>query len=254
MINNTEDRSVGRNDFTDSVKTYYQDLKRFSPISKEKEKELMIKAKQGDIEARNEIVTSNLRFVFDIAKKYRGHGVDIADLISEGNKGILKAIDKFDITKDVKFFTYAVWWIRQHMMQAIEDKMNSDKNEVNFDDEFPAENQTIENISMSGDDDNFYYEGNDIEDIDMNESYESNEENNQKHFVVQKLLATLDERERVIIMKYFGLEKDDDGHNLEEISGEMDLSTERVRQLKVKAINTMRAEVFNIQEANFLFN
>ena len=254
MINNTEDRNVGRNDFTDSVKTYYQDLKRFSPISREKEKELMIKAKQGDIEARNKIITSNLRFVFDIAKKYRGHGVDIADLISEGNKGILKAIDKFDITKDVKFFTYAVWWIRQHMMQAIEDKMNSDKNEVNFDDEFPAENQTIENISMSGDDDNFYYEGNDIEDIDMNDSYESNEGNNQKHFVVQKLLATLDERERVIIMKYFGLEKDDDGHNLEEISGEMDLSTERVRQLKVKAINTMRAEVFNIQEANFLFN
>ena len=254
MINNIEDNNVGRNDFTDSVKTYYQDLKRFSPIPRKKEKELMIKAKNGDIEARNEIVTANLRFVFDVAKKYRGHGVDIADLISEGNKGILKAIDKFDIKKDVKFFTYAVWWIRQHMIQLIEDRMSCTMNEVNFDDEFPAENQTIENVQVSDDDDNFYYECKDIEDSDINEQYDVNEENQQKHFVVQKLLATLDERERLIIMKYFGIEKDDEGHNLEEISNDMQLSTERVRQLKVKAINTMRAEVFNIQEASFLFN
>lgn len=254
MINNIEDRNVGYNDFTESVKTYYQDLRKFSPISKKKEKELMIKAKNGDIDARNEIVTANLRFVFDIAKKYRGHGVDIADLISEGNNGILKAIDKFDTTKDVKFFTYAVWWIRQYMMQAIENKMNSSRNEANFDDEFPLENHGIENISILDDEENFYYEGNDIEDVDMNNLYEQSEENQQKHFAVQKLLAKLDDRERVIIMKYFGIENDDDGHNLEEISNEMNLSTERVRQLKVKAINIMRTEVFNIEEANFLFD
>lgn len=253
MINNIEDRNVGLNDFTDSVRTYYQELRKYSPMPRQKERELMKKAKEGDIEARNEIVTANLRFVFDIAKKYRGHGVDIADLISEGNKGILYAIDKFDMKKDVKFFTYAVWWIRQHMMQAIEDKMDSERVEVNFDDEFPAENQRIDNISVSGDDDSFYYEGNDIEDSDMTNSYDSKEENSNKHFVVQKLLATLDDRERVIIMKYFGMENDDDGHNLDEISSEVGLSTERVRQLKVKAINTMRTEVFNIEEARFLF-
>lgn len=254
MINNVEDRNIGRNDFTDSVKTYYQELRRFSPISREKEKELMIKTKSGDVEARNEIITANLRFVFDIAKKYRGHGVDIADLISEGNKGLLKAIDKYDTTKDVKFFTYAVWWIRQHMMQVIEDKRSSNKNEVNFDDEFPTENQVIENVSIQDDEDqDFYYDGKDIADISENTVYEINEEYSQKQFVVQKLLATLDERERLVVMKYFGMEKDDDGHKLEEISNEMNLSTERVRQLKVKAINTMRAEVFNIEEANFLF-
>lgn len=252
MIKNVIDMNVGNNDFTDSVKTYYQELRRYSPISKERERELMIKAKSGDVDARNEIITSNLRFVFDIAKKYRGHGVDIADLISEGNKGIMKAIDKFDLSQDVKFFTYAVWWIRQHMIAAIEEQVKKGVNEVSFDDEFPSENQTIENVSSGEGEEDFYYDAKDI--VDSNGyGYESNEEESQKHFVVQKLLATLDDRERVIIMKYFGIENDDEGHNLEEISSEMNLSTERVRQLKVKAINVMRAEVFNIEEANFMF-
>ncbi len=256
MINQTEDRNVGRNDFTSSVQAYFQDLKHFSPISRERERELMIKAKNGDVDARNEIITSNLRFVFDIAKKYRGRGVDIADLISEGNKGLLKAIDKFDTTKNVKFFTYAVWWIRQHMMQAIEEKLEDEVNEVSFDDQFPNENKEIVDISFynSDDDDIFYYDGGDIADDANEESvFAVNEDLNQKDFVVKKLLATLDDRERVIIMKYFGIENQDNGHNLEEIGVDLNLSTERVRQLKVKAINTMRAEVFNIQEANFLF-
>ena len=80
-----------------------------------------------------------------------------------------------------------------------------------------------------------------------------NEEQEQKHFVVEKLLARLDDRERIVISKYFGIEDDSDGHNLDEISKDLNLSTERVRQLKVKAINRMRAEVFDIKEAEFLF-
>jgi RNA polymerase primary sigma factor len=252
MINNVIDRSVGNNDFTESVKTYYQELSKYKPLPKEEERELLIRAKGGDIEARNKIITANLRFVFDISKKYRGNGVDIADLISEGNKGVLKAIDKFDLSNDVKFFTYAVWWIRQHMMQAIEDKMNQSKLEVSFDDVFPAENQTLDNMS-SQEDDNFYFEGNDIAYNDS-ETYEVIEEEKQKNFVVQKLLAKLDDRERTVIMKYFGINNENGSQKLEEISNDMNLSTERVRQLKIKAINSMRAEVFNINEAKFLFS
>lgn len=250
MIKRQLDNNVGRNDFTDSVKTYYQELRQYKPISKEYERELLTLAKDGDVEARNKIVTANLRFVFDIAKKYRGNGVEIADLISEGNKGIFKAIDRFDMTKDVRFFTYAVWWIRESMAQAVEDKMNESKSIANFDDEFPSENMNMENISTDNED--FYYNGKDVEDTDGN-SYDTIEESAQKQFVVQKLLAKLDDRERLIIMKYFGLENDDDGHSFDEISNDVNLSTERVRQLKIKAINTMRAEVFNINEANFLF-
>jgi len=254
MYKTNEEGNVGHNDFTDSVKTYYQDLRFYKPLPKEEERRLMRLAKNGDIEARNKIVSANLRFVFDTAKKYRGNGVDIADLISEGNKGILKAIEKFDMAKDVKFFTYAVWWIRQHMMAAIEEKRVQEMNEVNFDDEFPAENKSIYNVCVAGDDDSWcYHEGKDIEDFGYESSAEC-EEDAQKQFVVQKLLAKLDENERLVIKQYFGIDSDDEKPlRLEEISKRMNLSTERVRQLKVKAIKSMRAEVFNISEANFLF-
>lgn len=253
-IHSTIEGNVGNNDFTESVKTYYQDLRNYSPLPKDEERRLMMLAKEGDIDARNKIVSSNLRFVFDTAKKYRGQGVDIADLISEGNKGILKAIDKFDMTRDVKFFTYAVWWIRQHMLAAIEEKRDKDANEVNFDDEFPGEKQSIYNICCHDDDDtSFYYEGNDIADK-CYDACGDGEDEAQKQFVVQKLLARLDENERFVIKKYFGIDSEDEKPlKLEEISGELNLSTERVRQIKVKAIKMMRTEVFNIREANFLF-
>ena len=252
MINNDIDRNVGYNDFTDSVKSYYQELKRYSPIPQKIERELLIKAKNGDIKARNQIITANLRFVFDIAKKYRGNGVDIADLISEGNTGIIRAIEKFDLSQNVKFYTYAAWWIRQRMISAIDEKMFENKNEVNFDDDFPAENQNIENVSHQDDEDNFYYEEKDVADFDELR-LENKEESEQKRFVVKKLLSRLDDRERVIVMKYFGIDDNGDGKSLEEISSDLNMSTEGVRQIKIKAINKMRAEVFAISQADFLF-
>lgn len=251
MLSNL-DNNVGVNDFSDSVQIYYKELIKYQPISKERERELLVRAKDGDIKSRNEIITANLRFVFDIAKKYRGRGVDIADLIEEGNKGIIKAIEKFDLSKDVKFFTYAVWWIRQHMLQIIEDTVNP--NEVNFDDFFTGENQSINNVSVCDDCEDDVPDTDIIKTNDDVDILEMNEDSNQKHFVVQKLLATLDEKERLVVMKYFGIENDDDGHSFDEIGNELKLSTERIRQLKIKAINTMRAEAFNISEANFLFN
>ena len=84
MINNEDNREVGKNDFSDSVKIYYKELKYYKPISKEEERRLLKLAKEGDVDARNRIVNANLRFVFNIAKKYRNNGVDIADLISAG--------------------------------------------------------------------------------------------------------------------------------------------------------------------------
>lgn len=256
MIKFNIDNSVGNNDFSESVKLYYNELKKYQPISKERERELLSRAKKGDIEARNEIITANLRFVFDIAKKYRGRGVDICDLISEGNKGIIKAIEKFDMSKDVIFFTYSVWWIRQHMMQAINENSKYNKNEVNFDDAFPEEYMSIENVGYDNSDEQESNEVNsDYGIADSDDCWgEYNEDTNQKSFVVKKLLAKLDKRERLVIMKYYGIENDDDGESLEEISKKLNLSTERIRQIKIKAIDAMRSEVFNIKEASFLFN
>ena len=110
------------NDFTNTVQTYYNELKKYKPLTRAKEKRLLRKCKKGSLKAKNEILEANLRFVFDIAKHYTGRGVPISELISDGNMGLLRAIDKFDETKDVKFISYAAWWIRQAMLEAIKKK------------------------------------------------------------------------------------------------------------------------------------
>lgn len=250
MIKNELNREVGKNDFSQSVKTYYQDLKGYPPISKEEERELLILAKNGDIDARNKIINANLRFVFNIAKKYRNHGVDISDLIAAGNKAMFRAIEKFDLNQDVKFFSYAVWWIRQHMAQEIENFQAKDAMESSFEDVFCCESNHYDNIYSEDDNDDTTTKDISEDNVDY---IEYAEELQQKHFVVEKLLNRLEERERIIIMKFFGLENGDDGQNLDEISKDLHLTSERIRQLKVKAINTMRAEVFDIKEAKFLF-
>ena len=120
------------NDFSTTVKTYYDELKKYKPISREKERKLLFKAKNGDLDAQNEILTSNLRFVFNIASRYKGQGAAISDLISEGNLGLVKAIQKFNPERDVKFISYAVWWVRNSMQEFIKKRqacLNIEKDE-----------------------------------------------------------------------------------------------------------------------------
>lgn len=104
---------------------YLKDINRIPLLSHEEETQLAIKAKQGDKAAKNKIVNANLRFVVNVAKKYQKHGLDLTDLISEGNIGLLIAIDKFDVTKGYHFISYAVWWIRQSILKAICEKNRS---------------------------------------------------------------------------------------------------------------------------------
>lgn len=104
---------------------YLKDINRIPLLSHEEEAQLAIKAKQGDKAAKNKIVNANLRFVVNVAKKYQKHGLDLTDLISEGNIGLLIAIDKFDVTKGYHFISYAVWWIRQSILKAICEKSHS---------------------------------------------------------------------------------------------------------------------------------
>ena len=119
------------NDFNTTVQTYYADLKKYKSISREKEQELfkLIK-KNDDVQAKNKIIESHLKFVFDVAKKYKGHGVPLEDLISEGNMGLTKAIEKFDENKGVKFISYAVWWIKQAIQECLIKRNKIISNEV----------------------------------------------------------------------------------------------------------------------------
>lgn len=107
----------------DEIITYYlNDLSKIPLLTADEEKELTAKAAAGSKEAKNKLVQSNLRFVFAIAKTYRGNGLELADLISEGNIGLMTAADRFKPSKEVHFITYAVWWIRQSIQKAIYDK------------------------------------------------------------------------------------------------------------------------------------
>ena len=101
---------------------YLSEINKIPLLTRNEENELAKRAASGDRKARNKIVTANLRFVVNIAKKYQNHGIDLVDLISEGNIGLLTAIEKFDVTKGYHFISYAVWWIRQSILKAICEK------------------------------------------------------------------------------------------------------------------------------------
>ena len=101
---------------------YLKDIKNVPLLTHEEEIELAKKAQNGDKAAKNKLVNSNLRFVVNVAKKYQNHGLDLIDLISEGNIGLLTAVEKFDVSKGYHFISYAVWWIRQSILKAICEK------------------------------------------------------------------------------------------------------------------------------------
>ena len=116
---------VKANDYEKEVDYYFNSLKKYRKLSNEEEKELGFKIQNGDKEALNILVEHNLRFVVNIAKGYRERGVPFADLISEGNLGLIHAANKFDPNKNIRFISYAVWWIRCYINDFIEEQMTN---------------------------------------------------------------------------------------------------------------------------------
>jgi len=102
-----------------ALEKYLNDISKSHPLKAEEEVELAIKIRAGDVHALEKMVTSNLRFVVSVAKQYQNKGLALADLINEGNMGLIKAATKFDETRGFKFISYAVWWIRQSIMAAL---------------------------------------------------------------------------------------------------------------------------------------
>lgn len=234
------------NDFTHTVRVYYDELKKYKPLSKAKERRLLKQCKRGSLKAKNEILEANLRFVFDIAKHYTGRGVPIADLISDGNMGLLKAIDKFDESKDVKFISYAVWWIKQAMSEAIKKKKAINFVEI----ESNENNDSIIDGKIVDEED------------DINECKNSNYTNefeertkevsqNQKA-VVSKLISCLNDREKEIIECYYGI-NDKKELNLIDIGKKFNLSSERIRQIKLSALRKLRSRIMLYNDFEDLF-
>jgi RNA polymerase primary sigma factor len=258
-----------------ALKTYFKDLKNLELLNGEEQAELAIKAKSGDENALKRLVESNLRFVVTVAKEYQYSNIPLEDLISEGNIGLIKAVDKFDASKKIKFISYAVWWVRQSIIQSIyengsivrlpinriniNNKVNKTK-DILFK-ELNREPTTKEisdfcnvceiDIVNSLTDCNYSVELeiNYLEDSKetfsdylQDEEYENSEKKinrNAASHGINEALSGLNKRESKILKMYFGLENGQE-MNLREIGEELDLTNERVRQIKDFALKKLR--------------
>lgn len=232
------------NDFTTSVKTYYKELSKFKTLPKDVEIDLIGKAKHNNLKAKNKILTSNLKFVFNVAKQYKGQGVPLEDLISEGNLGLVKALDRFDESKNVKFISYAVWWIKQSMQDCVKRRRTQMSIEILKDD---IKQKNKSNTSNSED---VLAENNEEKnkEIDIIES----ETISKQDEILNKLIEKLDKRAQFIIKSYYGigLKKN---MTLDEIGKKLNLSRERVRKIKEKNLQILRSDLLSSDNFNDLF-
>ena len=227
------------NDFTDSVKIYHNELKKYDILkSQEEEFELLRKAKSNDIESRNKILEAHLRLVVNLAKKYNGKGIPMGDFISEGNIGLIRAIEKLDLSRNVRFSVCAYWWIESAMIEFCKKQTKKQQNEIP-EDEIMNQNHKENPIYDEYDDvilkkETFFSD-------DINEH--TKDMKYQQWNTIVKLLNTLTDREKYIIQCYFGIENE--RMTLDEIGETLSLSKERVRQCKKVALRKLRSEIMS---------
>jgi len=257
-----------------SLDKYLQEIGREELVSPEEEVELAQRIRKGDQQALEKLTRANLRFVVSVAKQYQNQGLSLPDLINEGNLGLIKAAEKFDETRGFKFISYAVWWIRQSILQALAEQSRivrlplnqvGSLNKINkalskFEQENerqPSNEELSEMIDVPTDKisdtlrssgrhvsvDAPFVEGEDNSLLDVLPNDDSpmadkglvNESLNTE---IERALSTLTEREREIIKSFFGIGCQE--MTLEEIGERFGLTRERVRQIKEKAIRRLK--------------
>ena len=256
-----------------NLKRYLQRIAKFSLLTPKEEKELGKRIQEGDKEALKKLIESNLRFVVSYVKKYRGMGLSLLDLINEGNLGLIEAAKRFDPSKNVKFISYAVWWIRQavihalskysriyHLPQKLSDQISEMKKirsqmkkEFKRDptrDELAARlKTTVESVEdweiLSGRDislsDKYYDDDMEVGDRikdSLTPSVEYQIVKNSIEEQIRNILKELDDKEALVLKLRFGLE-DDRTHTLQEIGNRLNLTRERIRQIEKKAMRKL---------------
>ncbi len=265
-INQMDNKQTQNSLNQDEIKIYLKDIRKIKIMTPEREKILSKKitsntCDQKEIEKiHNELLVGNLRFVISVAKKYQNQGIDLPDLIAEGNYGLIKAIKHFDWTKNNRFISYAVWWIKQSIFQSLNDNSRTIRLPVNIVQDMQKEKKLNENnnVEMSckfaslpkiiNIDMKINEDGGTLIDIIKNENVESPDEvlDNKDIFKdkMLKILNTLDDREKIIIEDYYGITGTP--RTLEDIGSEFNLTKERVRQIKEKALRKLRNECADI--------
>ncbi len=260
----------------DSVRLYLREIGKIPLLSAEEELELAQRVVAGDKDAKDKMAEANMRLVVSIAKRYVGRGLDLLDLIQEGNTGLLRAVEKFDPDKGFKFSTYATWWIRQAITRAIADqartiripvhmvetinkllrtqrRLTQELNREPTNEEIAKEmeievdkvehimkiKQDISSLDASVRDDE---EDSVLADFIEDEDTISPEESATGQLLkehVKEMLGSLSEREQKILKLRFGLE-DGKSHTLEEVGQEFSVTRERIRQIEAKALAKLR--------------
>lgn len=260
-----------------TIEKYFNDLSREETITPEEEAELARRIKQRDNVALEKLVKANLRFVISVAKQYQNRNIPLNDLINEGNIGLIKAAQKFDETKGFKFISYAVWWIRQSILQAINNhskivRIPANKkghfNQIkkaysSFEQVYEREPTPEELAEIMGQDSNDIYNtlGADVKKTSLDAPFGDEGDGNLYDVMenrqtpstdfkleyiqslqneTQRTLETLDKREMEVIKMSFGIEYDH-AMNFEEIGERMGLTRERVRQIREKALKKLKS-------------
>lgn len=259
-----------------SLEKYLQEIGKVELISPEEEVKLAVLIKQGDQKALDRLTKANLRFVVSVAKQYQNQGLSLPDLINEGNLGLIKAAQRFDETRGFKFISYAVWWIRQSILQSLAEQSRIVRLPLNkvgltnriqkayskLEQEFEREPSTEELAEMLELDveeiastlgmsarhvsvDTPLSEGEDSTLIDVLENHNADRaETNLEHKQslkeeIDRSMQSLTERQKEVICFFFGIGVDHP-MSLEDIGGRFNLTRERVRQIKDKAITKLR--------------
>ena len=259
-----------------SLDKYLQEISRQELLTVEDEVELAQRIHNGDKAALDRLITANLRFVVSVAKQYQNQGISLPDLINEGNVGLITAAQKFDETRGFKFISYAVWWIRQSILQAVAEQSRTvrvplnqvgasnkvNKAQAQFEQKYqrrasaeelaeelalPVEkvNQAMNNLGRTVSMDAPFAEGEDNSLLDVlpnNDTPQTDATVNQESLAkeVNRTLEQLGSREREIVKMFFGIGCPE--MTLEEIGDKFDLSRERVRQIKERAIRSLRGQ------------
>jgi RNA polymerase primary sigma factor len=244
----------------EEIQSYLKDIRKKKVMTPEREKQLAVLMKSGELTSEQvelvnkELLEGNLRFVITVAKQYQNQGLDLCDLIAEGNLGLMKAIKNFDWNKDLRFISYAVWWVKQSILQSLNDNARTIRLPVNVVQDLHRAKKEIEVKggeleskftslpSMIDLDMDINEEGDTLFDVLKNDDADMPDESfNTKDVLKTKLLGLLtclDEREKVIIEDYFGLSGSP--RTLEDIGGDFNLTKERVRQIKEKSLRKLR--------------